>query len=155
MKTSIGLRANPNEITYCVIKEEENEFEIRLLDRIINPRSLEVPEQLKFLRSTLSDIINENDVEYACIRITESNAQRINIPRIYMEGVVQELIASSTIKKYYVGQISSISAYLGINRAEFKPYVNGENSFLEIERWSDFSKEERESLMAAISALNI
>jgi Holliday junction resolvasome RuvABC endonuclease subunit len=137
-----------------VIKEQENNIEIVLVDKIIVPKSLETPEQLKFLRSTLRDIINENDVKYACIRITESNARQVNIPRIYLEGVAQELIASSTVEKYYIGQISSISAKLGIDRAEFKPYISGQNLFMEMEIWSDISLEERESIMAAVSALN-
>lgn len=86
---------------------------------------------------------------------TESNAQSINITRIYIEGVIQELFASSTIVKYYVGQISSISANLGIERATFKPFAEGKENFMEIENWKSFSLEQRESLMSAISALNI
>lgn len=155
MTTSIGIRATPNEIHYCVLTGSSDSFEIKLVDKIVNPKSLEIPEQLKFLRSTLGDIINENDVTVACIRITESNAQQVNIPRIYIEGVIQELIASSTIQKYYVGQISSISSKIGIQRAEFKPFASGQNSFLEIEIWNDLCLEQRESLMAAFSALNL
>lgn len=155
MKISIGIRANPNEIIYSIVQGDKNNLDIRLIDKIVNPKSLNVPEQLKFLRNTLRDIIMENKVENACIRITESNARTVNIPRIYIEGVIQELIASSTIKKYYIGQISSISAKLSIDRADFKPYVEGKNTFMEIDIWGNLSKEERESLMASISALNI
>ena len=155
MQTSIGIRANPNQIFYCILSGNIDQFEIRLIDKIVNPKSLEVPEQLKFLRSTLGDIINENNVSVACIRITESNAQQINIPRIYMEGVFQELIASSTIKRYYIGQISNISSMLGIDRADFKPFVNGQKTFLGIVIWGGLSIEERECLMASLSALNL
>jgi hypothetical protein len=155
MKISIGLRANPNQVFYCVAKEENESIEIVLLDKIIIPKSLETPEQLKFIRSTLRDIINENKVLLACIRITESNARQPNIPRIYLEGVIQELMASSTVSIYYVGQISSISAKLGIDRAEFKPYAKGEKEFMGMDIWSKINLEERESIMAAISALNL
>lgn len=155
MNISIGIRANPNQVCYSVIKEQEKNIEIVLVDKIIVPKSLEIPEQLKFIRSTLRDIINENNVIYACIRITESNARQTNIPRIYLEGVIQELIASSTVEKYYVGQISNITAKLCIDRDEFKPFVNGQNTFMEMDLWSDISLEERESIMAAVSALNI
>jgi len=155
MQTAIGIRANPSQISYCILTGNADEFEIKIIDKIVNPKSLHVPEQLKFMRSTLCDIINENKVNTACIRVTESNAQQINIHRIYVEGVVQELIASSTIQKYYVGQISSISARLGIERADFKPYASGERIFYDIDIWGNLSLEERECLMASASALNL
>ena len=155
MKTSIGIRVSPKQVYYCILESTDKGFEIKQIDRIINPKSLEFPEQLKFIRSTLFDIINENKVNLACIRIAESNAQRISIPRIYIEGVIQELIASSTINKYYIGQISNISAKLGIERSEFKPLVDGENVFMGIEIWDELSHEERESLITAASALNL
>jgi hypothetical protein len=155
MKISIGLRANPNQVCFSVVREQEEMNEIFLVDKIIVPKSLDIPEQLKFIRSTLRDIINENNVSLACIRIAESNVKHVNIPRIYLEGVIQELIASSTVTKYYVGQISNISAKLGIERAEFKPFAEGRNDFMDMNIWSEISLEERESIMAAISALNL
>lgn len=155
MKRSIGIRVTPSTVYFSVVSYENEELEITLVDKITNPKALNIPEQLKFLRNTLCDIINEFSITNACIRITESNAQSINITRIYIEGVIQELFASSTIVKYYVGQISSISANLNIERSTFKPFAEGENSFMEIENWQSFSLEQRESLMSAISALNI
>jgi len=155
MNISIGIRANPNQVCYSVISEDEDTINVLLVDKIVIPKSLDTPEQLKFVRSTLRDIINEHGVSFACIRITESNARKVNIGRIYLEGVIQELIASSVVKKYYVGQISSISAKLGIDRTEFKPFVNGENEFMNMKIWADIILEERESIMAAISALKL
>jgi len=155
MKKSIGIRVTPPTIYFSVVTYVNEELEIILLDKINNPKALEVPEQLKFLRNTLCDIINEFSITNACIRITESNAQSLNITRVYIEGVIQELFASSTIVKYYVGQISNISANLGIERAAFKPFAQGKESFLGIENWKSYSTEQRESLMSAVSALNI
>ncbi len=155
MKKSIGIRVTPFTVYFSVVTYENEELEITLVDKINNPKALNIPEQLKFLRNTLCDIINECGITNACIRITESNALSPNITRIYIEGVIQELFASSTIVKYYVGQISSISANLGIERATFKPFAEGKENFMEIENWGDFSLEQRESLMSAISALNI
>ncbi len=155
MITSIGIRANPNQVFYCVLNSVDEEITIKLIDKIVIPKLLDVPEQLKFLRSTLRDIINENQAIHACIRITEANARKVSIPRIYMEGVVQELIASSTIEKYFVGQISSISSKLEIDREEFKPYAQGLNVFMEIDIWPNLSQEERESVMASFSALKL
>lgn len=125
------------------------------MDKINTPKALNTPEQLKFLRNTLCDIINEFDITNACIRITEASSKNINIQRVYIEGVIQELFASSTILKYYIGQISNISSYLGIERTMFKPYAEGKEVFSDFKDWKDYCLEERESLMSAISALNI
>jgi len=155
MQKSIGIRVTPSTLYFSIVTYENEVLEITVVDKINNPKALNIPEQLKFLRNTLCDIINEFNITNACIRITESNAQSINIPRIYIEAVIQELFASSTVIKYYVGQISSISANLGIDRADFKPFAEGKEVFNEIENWASYSLEERESLMSSISALNI
>jgi hypothetical protein len=155
MKKSIGIRVTPSTLYFSIVSYENEELEIIVIDKINNPKALNIPEQLKFIRNTLCDIINEFKITNACIRITESTAKSISIPRIYIEGVIQELFASSTIIKYYVGQISSISANLGIERAQFKPYAEGKEIFFEIENWKGYSLEERESLLSSISALNI
>ena len=65
MRTAIGIRANPNKITYCILSGNIDEFEIKLLDEVVLPKALDIPEQLKFIRSTLCDIINENKATVA------------------------------------------------------------------------------------------
>ncbi|GAA4468485.1 hypothetical protein GCM10023093_26160 [Nemorincola caseinilytica] len=155
MQKSIGIRVTPSTLYFSIVSYENEELGIIIVDKINNPKALNIPEQLKFLRNTLCDIINEFSITNACIRITESNAQSINVSRIYIEGVIQELFASSTIIKYYVGQISNISANLGIERVQFKPYAEGKEEFMGLKNWEKYSLEERESLMSAISALNI
>ena len=72
---SIGIRATPNELYYSIVQGKENEIEIEIIDRINIPKAIELPEQLKFLRDTLSDIINEFQITNACVRVTESIAQ--------------------------------------------------------------------------------
>ncbi len=155
MKKAIGIRVTPSALYFAIVSMKEEVLEIIIIDKIMNPKALHIPEQLKFLRNTLCDIINQFEITNACIRITESNAQSVSIPRIYIEGVIQELFASSTIIKYYIGQISSISANLGIERVNFKPFAEGKETFLDIENWKAYSLETRESLMSSISALNI
>ena len=113
-----------------------------------------MPEQLKFIRSTFLDIIYENNVNRACIRTTESMALKPSIERINIEAVIQELIASSTVEKYFVGQISNISARLGMARENFKKIIDSKECDF-IEDWHSFNKEEKESLLASFSALNI
>ena len=140
MKKSIGIRVTPSVVFFSVVTYENEELEITLIDKINTPKALNIPEQLKFLRSTLCDIINEFSITNACIRITESNSKSINITRIYIEGVIQELFANSTIVNYYIGQISNISANLGIERASFKPYAEGKEVFMNIENLSQIEK---------------
>jgi hypothetical protein len=152
--TSIGIRVKPDCIIYSIIKENDGNKEIILIDKVNVPIALEVPEQLKFIRSTFLDIIYENKVNRACIRITESMALKPSIERINIEAVIQELIASCTVEKYFVGQISNISAKLGMARENFKKIIESKECDF-IEEWSNFNKEEKESLLAALSAFNI
>ncbi len=154
--TSIGIRVKPEAVIYSIIKEEGEDREIILIDKVNVPIALEVPEQLKFIRSTFLDIIFENQVNLACIRITEPTAQKISIERINIEAIMQELIASSSIEKYYVGQISTISAKLGIARENFKPLIDSKAKDCEFfNGWNKYNKEQKESLLAALSAFNI
>jgi hypothetical protein len=83
--------------------------------------------------------------------VTEPSAQTLRIERIQIEGVIQEAFASSSLTDYYVGQISSISARLGIDRALFKPMVEGQND-LGIETWNRMTKEQREAILCAMGA---
>lgn len=154
--TSIGIRVKPDCIIYSIIKESDENKEIILSDKVNIPIALQVPEKLKFIRSTFLDIIFENQVNLACIRVTESMAQKASIERINIEGVIQELIASSSIEKYYVGQIATISARLGIARERFKPLIESKANECEFfDGWNKYNKEEKESLLAALSAFNI
>lgn len=151
---SIGIRVKPQNIFYSIIKDCDNEKEIVLLDNVYVPIALQMPEKLKFIRSTFLDIIDENQVNLACIRVTESSAQTISIERTYIEAIIQELIASSDIEKYYVGQISNISSKLKIARNDFKKIIESERCDF-FESWNKYNKEQKESLLAALSAFNI
>lgn len=152
--TSIGIRVKPDCVIYSIIRENDNDNEVLIVDKVNVPVALEIPEQLKFIRCTLLDIIYENQVNKACIRITETTAQKISIERVNIEAIIQELFASSTIEKYYIGQISNISAKLGMARENFKKIIDSKECDF-IKDWNNFNKEEKESLLASLSALNI
>jgi hypothetical protein len=98
-------------------------------------------------------VLREFKVSSAGIRAIEPSSQTRSIERIEIEGVIQEAFASSELAAYYVGHISSISSRLGIPRADFKPYVDGERDF-PIENWDKHSKEGREAILCAIGAAN-
>ena len=53
-----------------------------------------------------------------------------------------------------MGQISNISARLGMARENFKKIIDSKECDF-IEDWHSFNKEEKESLLASFSALNI
>ncbi len=125
---SIGIRVEPSGVTFAIYDSENRE--IINIEKLIIPKALDVPEQLKFIRSNILDILREYGIERAGIRITEPNAQRMNIPRIQIEGVIQETFASSPVNSYFTGQISSISSKLGFNRSDFKKYIDNTMIYL-------------------------
>lgn len=146
---TIGIRAAPKAITFVVYDSIENR--ILNVEDIKIPTAFEAPDALKYIRNNLLDILREYEVEQAGIRVTEPNAQSPNIQRIQIEGVVQEAFASSALKSYYVGQISSISARLSIDRADFKKYIDGTLDW-GVENWDDLDDKQREALLCAIGA---
>lgn len=152
----IGIRVLPNEIFYCISEKAGNIISIIDVSKVIVPKALYIPEKLKYIRNTFFDIIEEYKVLNAGIRITESNAQSINIERIYFEGVLQEMLSSSCIEKYYVGQISSISSKLGLkNDGTLKNYIEGQSDY-PIDNWKNYKKkEERESILVCLGGFYI
>lgn len=149
MKT-IGIRVEPSALTFVIFDTEANS--IINVEKIKIPKALAVPQSLKYVRINLLDVLREYEVEQAGIRVTESNSQTLNIPRIQIEGVILEAFSSSSLKKYVCGQISSLSKLLGFDRADFKRYVDGTLTYAEVENWDSFSKVEKEACFAAIGA---
>ncbi len=147
---TIGIRVKPTAVTFVVVDGDE----IRNVEDIEIPRAFDTPDALKYVRNNLLDILREYRVEAAGVRVTEPNAQSLNIARIQLEGVIQEAFASSSLRGYYVGQISSISARIGMHRADFKKMVDGEN-MLKIDSWEALSKEAREALLCALGAKSV
>ncbi|MES3675894.1 hypothetical protein QC589_08060 [Halomonas elongata] len=149
---NLGVRVKPSEFAFAVYDSEANE--LVNVERVKIPKALEAPEAMKYVRNTILDILREYKIKAAGIRITESNSQHLNIRRIEIEGVIQEAFASSTLRSYYVGQISSISAKVGIARPDFKRYVAGEIDLDLVQNWDQIVSEEREAVLAAMGATN-
>ena len=153
--TSLGIRVTPSVVYYAITNKEGENISLSICDKVIVPTALSLPEQLKFLRDTFLDIIFENDVKNACIRVVETNAQSYDYNRLYIEGVLLEMIASSTIERYYLGRIASISNKLGIDRKVFNTLLSSETSDF-IPEWNGIkNKEKREAMLASYSALNL
>lgn len=153
--TSLGIRVTPKEVYYAITKSEEGKTTLLICDKVLVPIALDVPEQLKFLRDTFLDIIYEYEVKNACIRVVEANAQSYDYHRLYIEGVLQEMIASSTIEHYYLGRIASMSNRLGIDRKEFQVIISADDCGF-FPKWCGIkNKGMREAMFASYSALNI
>jgi len=148
---TIGIRAQPKGLTFAIFDKDANK--VLNVEDIKIPAAFTVPEGLKYLRSNLLDVLREYSVARAGVRVTEPNAQGMSIERVQIEGVIQEAFASSTVYAYYVGQVSSISARLGIERAEFKPLTAGGKD-PGVENWSQHSSIEREAILCAMGAVN-
>lgn len=146
---TIGIRASPKVVTFVVFDSEAKT--IVNVESLRVPIAFDTPDALKYVRSNLLDILREYDVSYAGIRTTEPNAQSMNIERIQLEGVIQEAFASSSLQGYYVGQISSISARLGIPRTDFKLFVDGTKAW-DVEGWDTLQPEAREAMLCAVGA---
>lgn len=146
----LGLRASPTEVTYCII--DENAEKVVTIGEITVPLALNTPEQLKHIKLNLLDIIREYEIVKAGIRILEPTSQRIPIERVQIEGVIQEAFASSNLKSYYIGQISSISSRVKIPRTDFKKFIEGEKEFDRVENWEDLGAKQREATLCAMGA---
>ena len=150
----------PKEIYYTLADiDDDNSIVLTEegVEKVILPVALDVPNRLAFIRQTFISIINEFEIENAGIRVVESVAQNINIERVNIEGVIQELLANSTVKKYFVGTISTIAKHLAVKPKELSDAIKSKVPLdqYEFEEWSSLKKEEKESLMTAIAALNI
>jgi hypothetical protein len=149
---TIGIRAKPAAFTFAVF--DTSEGRIVNVETISIPQALYRPDALRYVRTTVLDLLREYGTTQGCIRETEPAAQAPSTARLQIEAVVQESFASSNLTKYFVGQISSISARVGIPRTDFKPLVSGEKVFDRVENWDEFSAEEREAILSAIGAAN-
>lgn len=149
---TLGLRVKPNAVVIAIYSSNENS--IVNVESIKIPKALPTPEALKYVRSSILDILREYEINHAGLRIIESNSQTLNIRRIEIEGVIQEAFASSMLSAYFCGQISTIAAKLDIPRADFKRYVDGQLEYENVENWNEHNKEEKEAILASLGAVN-
>lgn len=154
----IGLRVKPTEVYFAVIEYKENNLDIKTTEKIRIPVSMDVPDQLSYVRTTLFSIINEYNIINAGIRRMEDNSPSNKlepiIKRAYFEGVIQELISNCCVEKYFSGKISKLGSLLKIGAKDIKSCIDGNNIFT-IDKWENYNKEERESILCAIASTQI
>jgi hypothetical protein len=149
---TIGIRAQPAGLVFAVY---DSDLEAMVnVEEIRVPAAFDVPEGLKYVRSNLLDVLREYKVERAGVRVTEPSARSPSVERVQIEGVVQEAFASSTVRSFYVGQISSISRRLGMNRTDFKALVSGDKD-PGVEGWDRQGTLQREAILTAMGAANV
>jgi hypothetical protein len=151
---TIGIRTTPSYVYYTIIEHEGDSLNILTTSRLVVPKSLDIPERLSFIRNCLFSIILEYKIKSAGIRTIESLVNP-DVERIYIEGVIQELISNSCIEKYFTGKKSKIASILETDVKQITGYIDGDENFAEIDNWSDFCKEERESIIVAVAATYI
>lgn len=118
------------------------------------PEALRRSDQLRFVRQAIADTIAEYEAVAAGIRLAESVAKSFSAPRLHLEGVIQELLASSTVKQHFCGPIATIARLLGEPRQVVKEHIDG-LSFRSIEGWSQMKPEQRESILVAVAAQSL
>jgi hypothetical protein len=159
----IGIRVYSNSrIYYAIISydKEKGELAYKSISHLNVPVTLEKPEQLNFIRNSILDLMLEYNVEMAAIRLAEmgiGTIKQTTIDRYYLEGVIQEAIASSPVRKYVAGPIAKLSASFE-KRTDFKEYAGGVKDFEHLPEdinWKALTLEERESVLACFAAINL
>lgn len=158
---SIGIRVSTRrkeskgKIFFAISKIENQNLSLIRTTNIIIPNSLEVPEQLAYIRTNLLAVIKEYNVKFAGLRVAEGSANTQIPYRKNIEGVIQELFANSEIEAYDLLLINKFARVFSESASEIKSYINGEANFagIEEEEWKSYPKEIRESILASVSML--
>ena len=148
---TIGLRVTPKIIYFCVAEREDDNVTILVVDKIVVPIALNIPDRLSFLRILIYTIINQYEIDNAIIRRLEDNAQKVDLGRANIEGVIQELISNCRIQKYKTSKLAQLGIILERKLTEIKACVDGDNLF-DVDNWDKYKKEERESILCALAA---
>lgn len=59
---ALGIRVEPKKVTFVVIDNSDNEADIKNVETIKIPVSLDFPAKLKYVRNTVLDIIREYSI---------------------------------------------------------------------------------------------
>ncbi|HFI1960083.1 TPA: hypothetical protein ACW96C_004414 [Yersinia enterocolitica] len=144
----LGVRAAPKVASFVVYCNEDGT--LKCVDVIKIPLTLSTPEKLKYVRNNILDILREYNVSIACIRISESNSQNLNIERLYIEGVIQEAFSSSNVKSYYTLRKQGIYSRIGISASEFEDAIKGKLKVRGVDT-SLYDTSTNEAILAALA----
>ena len=152
---SIGFRVSPSKVTYAIVRAATGTFALVDVAVVHVPPALETPRQLQYIRTTLLDILEEHAATRAGLRVAESTARRKVPFRLNLEGVVQELLASSNVERFVAGPIATMAALLGLrDRTLVKQLISGASRPAFCANWTELEEEEREAVLMAVAAAN-
>jgi hypothetical protein len=149
----LGIRVEPKKSTFIVIEKDIDDNYTLINEEVIKvPIALSFPEQLKYIRNTVIDILREYEITFAGIKLTESIATA-DLNRVQFEGVIQEAFSSSEVKDYFSGRKLSIMKRLGISKTTYDSILNGEQEYPIINWHRLTNKNLREAALVAIGAI--
>lgn len=153
---SIGFRVSPTKVTFAIVQGTQAQgFTLLNASAVFIPPALETPRKLQFIRTTLLDVMDEYAVTRAGLRLGEATAQQRNPFRLNLEGVVQELLASSGVERFVAGPIATIAGLLGHrDRTVVKQLISGERTPAYAMQWDALSTDEREAVLMAVAAVS-
>lgn len=154
----IGIRVTPSYIYYSICTKENEEITNIGVDKVIVPKALNLIEKLCYIRTTFFSIFNEYNIKNATIRQIEPSAMgndaKAIISRVNLEGVLLELLGNSSIEKYCIGAMSTMSSNLNLSSKDLKAIFDG-NNYFGIPEWEKKQKEEREAIICAIISTSL
>jgi Holliday junction resolvasome RuvABC endonuclease subunit len=151
----LGIRVAPRCIYFCIIEEENGQINILTVDTINVPVALDLPRCLSYIRTNVLSIIKEYGVKQAGLKMYEGNTQRVDTFRLNMEGVILELLADSSVEKYFQAYIKSIASRLESTPQEIKDMLSGNMVPFDIVDWEKYKKEHREAILTGLASLFI
>lgn len=147
---SIGISLTATEVFISIGSCQQNKFSADRNERIRVPAALRVTDRLRYIRTLLLDFIALYHIELACVRIAGKYAAQASVQRVELEGIVQELLSSSSIKHYFIGTPTEIAQIAGLDVGNVPDYLSGKRDLTAILDWHlPKRREEREALMAA------
>lgn len=155
---AIGIRASNTYVCFSVVeKTDDKMFEVINIEHLKIPNALDFPQQLKYLRNVILDILREYSIKRAGIRVVEGNSDNKSMKRMQIEGVIQEAFASSLVQAYFIGRSNSIIARMRPlldAKKEFKNFIKTNSTCEFISNWRECSNnDKKESTLVGVAAL--
>lgn len=150
---SIGISVTPTEIYFVIgLNKEEALLPVKT-GKIRVPMALPVSLRLRYVRTMVIDLINIHKVNRAGIRLSDPVSANVSSERIQIEGIMQELLSSSTVEAYFTGT-TTLMAHEMHFPVDLTDFVSGKVSPEGLESWENFKKrEEREAILACLAGI--
>jgi hypothetical protein len=154
MKNSLGIRVSGENVFLCILKSNKD----YIYEQIILPKVFDLPNKLKYLRFNLIDILDEYEIKFVSLKVIEFNSRNFDLTRCFIEGVIQETLASSTIDSYTIDKLQNLSKKLKLKTDIIKLLISNNDNFFDYLSNCGFdklikpNKEKRESFLLALSS---